>query len=598
VRRSPQLALTPLRALGLAAGALGLAAGALAPSAAIADPTITEFPPPAIAGFSAPGFSPEGIVTGPDGKLWITQTNNPGFVDAISADASSATQYAGGSTPGFGANNRPGQIALGADGNLWMAEGSGGVAKISPSGAFKEFSIGPNGPAAGQFGVAAGPDGATWFTEKSNPGRVGRITPAGQVTELTGGSTPGFIANLSPTGVVTGPDNHIWFTQSAAPGAVGHVNGDGTVTEYAAGVTPGFTANMNPQLIAAGPDGSLWFAEAGLGPVGSGAIARITPAGVVTEFNTGLSAGFQPYAIAAGSDGNLWFTEVSHAGAVGRITPQGVITEFVAGVTQGLTPGRSPEEIAPGPDGNMWFTEGAGGWVARITIAPGVNTGQARSISSSVATLQGKVRPNSQTTSYAAELGTTTAYGTMLGGSGSLAGAGQVWVAVPASGLAPSTTYHFRVRATNPSGTTLGSDQTFTTPAGPAPALTQLRVSPRAFRASPAGGALVSYVDSAPATTTLTMFSKVPGNRVKRSHRIECGPAQRQPGRPHPPACVLLVRLRSFTHVDVVGLNRLRLSGLLHGHTLSPGAYELRAQPRDKLGHKGNVVTADFVIVP
>jgi hypothetical protein len=42
-------------------------------------------------------------------------------------------------------------------------------------------------------------------------------------------------------------------------------------------------------------------------------------------------------------------------------------------------------------------------------------------------------------------------------------------VAVPVSGLVPNALYHFRLVATNPTGTTFGSDQTFSTPTGPAP---------------------------------------------------------------------------------------------------------------------------------
>ena len=40
------------------------------------------------------------------------------------------------------------------------------------------------------------------------------------------------------------------------------------------------------------------------------------------------------------------------------------------------------------------------------------------------------------------------------------------------SGLAPATTYHFRVVAINAAGTTLGADRTFTTSTAPPEAAT------------------------------------------------------------------------------------------------------------------------------
>src|SRR5207247_2538714 len=62
------------------------------------------------------------------------------------------------------------------------------------------------------------------------------------------------------------------------------------------------------------------------------------------------------------------------------------------------------------------------------------------------------------------EYGTTTAYGksapcTPSPGSGE----SPVAVSAPVTGLEPSTTYHFRISATNTGGTNKGSDETFKT---------------------------------------------------------------------------------------------------------------------------------------
>src|SRR5207302_2167281 len=54
-------------------------------------------------------------------------------------------------------------------------------------------------------GIAAGPDGALWFTNSGNSS-IGRITTAGTVTNYTG---PGI---SQPVGIAAGPDGALWFT--------------------------------------------------------------------------------------------------------------------------------------------------------------------------------------------------------------------------------------------------------------------------------------------------------------------------------------------------------------------------------------------------
>ena len=55
----------------------------------------------------------------------------------------------------------------------------------------------------------AGPDGNLWFAEPFGD-RIGRITPAGKVTEYSTGITRG----SEPTYLAFGPDGTLWFTES------------------------------------------------------------------------------------------------------------------------------------------------------------------------------------------------------------------------------------------------------------------------------------------------------------------------------------------------------------------------------------------------
>ena len=97
--------------------------------------------------------------------------------------------------------------------------------------------------------------------------------------------------------------------------------------------------------------------------------------------------------------------------------------------------------------------------------APAVVTKAASSVAPTTATLNATVNPEGATVSDCKfEYGTTETYGSTAS-CASLPGSGTSPVAVSAAvtGLTPNTTYHFRISATNPSGTSKGSDLTLKT---------------------------------------------------------------------------------------------------------------------------------------
>jgi hypothetical protein len=103
---------------------------------------------------------------------------------------------------------------------------------------------------------------------------------------------------------------------------------------------------------------------------------------------------------------------------------------------------------------------------------PAAITGAASAITGTTATLNGTVLPNKESTTYHFEYGTTTAYGSVTPDVGGLGGNAGKAVSADISGLAPQTTYHFRLVATNASGTSTGADMFFTTTTGGPPAVT------------------------------------------------------------------------------------------------------------------------------
>ena len=104
---------------------------------------------------------------------------------------------------------------------------------------------------------------------------------------------------------------------------------------------------------------------------------------------------------------------------------------------------------------------------------PDASTGGATSVTANSAVIGGTVNPNGSATTYQVQYGTSGAYGSATAPGSAGSGTTATTISVPIGGLAPDTTYHYRVTATNPSGTGDGTDATFTTAKAP-PSLTPL----------------------------------------------------------------------------------------------------------------------------
>ncbi len=83
----------------------------------------------------------------------------------------------------------PGPLTVAPDGNLWFLEAdtgdTGGIGRITPSGAVTEFPLPTNTITFPTLTV--GPDGNLWFFASDRTGghpRIDRITPSGTVTEF------------------------------------------------------------------------------------------------------------------------------------------------------------------------------------------------------------------------------------------------------------------------------------------------------------------------------------------------------------------------------------------------------------------------------
>lgn len=105
--------------------------------------------------------------------------------------------------------------------------------------------------------------------------------------------------------------------------------------------------------------------------------------------------------------------------------------------------------------------------LAKAAPPPATNSVSASNVTFSSAAFNGLIYPHGQPTNYYFQYGETTGYGVQTplapAGSGTIA----VKVSQQVGNLKPATTYHFRLVATSPAGTTDGLDHTFTTKAVP-----------------------------------------------------------------------------------------------------------------------------------
>ena len=153
--------------------------------------------------------------------------------------------------------------------------------------------------------------------------------------------------------------------------------------------------------------------------------------------------------------------EYGTATSFGSITPvvaldAAIADEPVSATLTGLSPGTTYfyRLIAANATGTSMgvvrsFTTGGGG-------APAATTGVATAVTASSATLSATVNPHGSPTSFAFEYGQTTAFG-LLSAVDNAGASGSVQpVSLTITGLSPSTTYRYRVVATNAVGTAVG----------------------------------------------------------------------------------------------------------------------------------------------
>lgn len=234
------------------------------------------------------------------------------------------------------------------------------------------------------------------------------------------------------------------------------------------GVTiAGITTDINNVTRTSPPD--MGAIEFGVNPV-----VITTAAGSITSSAATLNGTINANGLVVSSFFDYGTTTAygsSVAGTPASVT--GSTTTPISAPISGLTPNTTYHFRARGVTSGGVTVYGQDLTFVTLGPPPTVVTNAATSITTTGATLNGTVNANGSSSTVIFEYGLTTSYGsTITAAQSPVTGNTNTSVSANISGLAPNTTYHFRVVGTNASGTSYGNDLTFTTAAAPPTAVT------------------------------------------------------------------------------------------------------------------------------
>lgn len=251
------------------------------------------------------------------------------------------------------------------DGNIWFIDSPdyfsdsssiSSIVRFSHDGVVTKFKL-PTGSSASSLIV--GPHLNIWFSVSdaanqdnsgNNAGKIGRITPEGQIKIF---QIPNSIAI---NGIAKGVDGRIWFTSdkqkpdgSEVRHMIGTITTGGHVEQRLLDRT-----YLSTGSIAVGPDGTVYFQESKSTKPDrydfSDGIGRISPGGAISTIAT-----IGTYGLKLGPDGNLWSTGSFDMGFgptyVNRTTPSGNTSNFSS------IGSRSFAFMGKGPSGSLWFVK-------------------------------------------------------------------------------------------------------------------------------------------------------------------------------------------------------------------------------------------------
>ncbi len=391
-----------------------------------------------IAPSPAPASAVTAAVPSPTSAATTTEGNSGFEVCKLSVDV--CQPGIASAAPGLFGATSPTRLAVDTAGNVYALDAPNSrVEKLAPAaGSFTVSEFGPAGPTVAPFALAVDPSDNHVFISR----------------RAAGGNTEMEVAEYSSAGALL--DTHaVGF--KVGEGETPQPTGGGLDVNSASGVVylsvP--SAESPRVLLLTNPPNP---------------VATVSAPAAVTTNSAVLHGSVDPEGFSSG-----YHFEISTNGATWTKVPA---TDVAVG--NGSTPVEVERAVSGLQPGAVYHVR----VVATSTINPAINntssevlfeTAQAppqvlpldaSPVAATTAKLRGYVNPDNAPTSYYYEWGETTSYGNQ-GPADTTPFIGSGGQALPApvtiSGLQPETTYHFRLVASSPVGTTHGPDREFTT---------------------------------------------------------------------------------------------------------------------------------------
>lgn len=377
----------------------------------------------------------------------------------ICANASECKAGSGnGENAGQFATNTPNRVAVDSSGNVYTVENSANfrLQKFAPSGASLTPSVVNPGVGAG------GPALPLTGTDSSNTPLDVAIGPADHLLVLkayaTGTGNP--TATVAERRVVELDGSGAYVETHASRSGLSQGTYLGTNTTSQDIYVTGTASGGGSGVYILGPSSvpTVSMGVSGIGVHSAQLNGLVNPGGPGTPIGIATKYHFEYRKTGAPS-----WTVYAPDKSIG----DGFVTVSVFANLSGLEAGTSYEGklLATKPFSGVESVETTPFLFMTQASQPEIEAAYATERGTTEAKLNARINPNGQATTYHFEFGPTAAYGTKLPVPDGSAGSGKTSqiFGEALTGLEPETTYHFRVLATNASGTAKTPDRTFTT---------------------------------------------------------------------------------------------------------------------------------------